>query len=163
MYFLYPHLLWALLLLSVPIIIHFFNIRRYKKIYFSDTRLIKQITQESQIKSKLKEYLILISRLLALLFLILSFAQPVSKNKANINFKGNAEVVIYIDNSFSMENVSKDGKLFETALNKAKEIIQSFSKSTKFYVLTNHPELNVLKPLSQDEALESLSKIRSYF
>ncbi len=160
MYFLYPHLLWALLALSIPVIIHFFNIRKYKRIYFSDTRWIKQITQESQVKNKLKEYLILISRLLAMLFLILSFAQPVSKNKVNINFKGTAEVVIYIDNSFSMENISKEGNLFENALNKAKEIIQSFSKSTKFYILTNVNDWITLKPLSQDEAIEHLSKIK---
>jgi hypothetical protein len=81
MQWVYPYFLWALLVLVIPIIIHFFNIRRYKKIYFSNVAFIKQITQESQVKNKIKEYLVLALRLLALCFLVMAFAQPVMKKK----------------------------------------------------------------------------------
>lgn len=160
MYFLYPNFLWALSLLSIPIIIHFFNIRRYKKIYFSHTQIIKQITQESQIKSKLKEYLILLTRLMALLFLVLAFAQPVKKNSSSLFIKPDTDVLIYIDNSFSMENIGQQGKLFELALTRAREIIQSFPKSTRFFIFTNDTHLESEKKLSQNEAIEYLSKIK---
>lgn len=164
MYFLYPNFLWALFLLSIPVILHFFNIRRYKKIYFSDIRWIKQITQESQIKNKLKEYLILIFRILALLFLVLAFAQPVFKKKDSILFQKNSQnVLIYIDNSFSMENVMKDGRLIDVSINKAKEIIQSFNKSTKFYIFTNDMDIRLMKPMSQEESKEHLSKIKTSY
>ncbi|GIV27012.1 MAG: hypothetical protein KatS3mg027_0826 [Bacteroidia bacterium] len=160
MHFIYPNVLWALSLLLIPVIIHFFNIRRYKKIYFSDIQRIKQIAQQTQIRNKLKERLILIVRILSFLFLILAFAQPVYKNKSS-HFSNtiNNEIVIYIDNSFSMDNVSDEGKLLDIAIHKAKEVIQSFPKSTKFYILTNHQETTPIKKLSQNEALEALSKI----
>ena len=153
-------MLWALSLLSFPLVLHFFGIRRYKKIYFSDIKLIKQITEESQVKNKIKEYIVLILRLLALLFLIMAFAQPVKRNKMSLLKQKSQDVVIYIDNSFSMENVSKQGKLFELAISKAKEIIQSFPKSTEFIILTNNTEMIVPKKLSSTNALEYLSKIR---
>lgn len=160
MHFIYPDFLWALLLLFLPIIIHFFNIRKYKKIYFSDISLLKKITEQKQIKNKLKEILILISRLLALFFLIMAFAQPVLKKNQNNLDGNNTNVIIYIDNSFSMENVSKEGKLIEVSINKAKEIINSFPKSTKFYVFTNDMNFNQTKHLSYDESLDLLSKIK---
>ncbi len=161
MHFVYPNVLWALSILALPIIIHFFNIRRYKKIYFSDVQRIKQIAQQTQVRNKLKERLILIARILSLLFLIMAFAQPViKKNNSSISHHTtNNEVVIYIDNSFSMENLSEDGKLLDIAIKKAKEIIQMFSKSTKFILLTNQTEFHQNKTLNQDEALEYLSKI----
>ncbi len=160
MHFVYPNVLWALSVLVIPIIIHFFNIRRYKKIYFSDIQRIRQIAQETQVKNKIRDILILIARLLALLFLILAFAQPVvKKNNPSISHHTANEVVIYIDNSFSMENLSEDGKLIDIAIKKAKEIIQMFSKSTKFILLTNQTEFHQNKTLNQDEALEYLSKI----
>lgn len=162
MYFLYPNFLWALSLLAVPIVIHFFNIRRYKKVYFSNTQLLKNIIQESQVKRKLKEYLILIERLLGVLFLVLAFAQPVMKNEKNTGLitQKNHEVVIYVDNSFSMENIGNQTSLFEAALNKAREIILSFSRSTKYIILTNDADIESEKIRSQQEALERLSKIK---
>ncbi|HPQ09379.1 MAG TPA: BatA domain-containing protein [Bacteroidia bacterium] len=161
MYFLYPQFLWALGLLSIPIIIHFFNFRRYKKIYFSNVRIIKQVTQEHQVKNKLKEYIILIERLLAITFLVFAFAQPFkTKNTSHLLSKNNSDVVIYIDNSFSMENVSTEGKLLDVAISKAKEIIQSFSKSSKFIILTNDVNYFNKKSLSQNEAIEELSKVK---
>jgi len=162
MYFLYPQFLWALGLLSIPIIIHFFNFRRYKKIYFSNVRIIKQITQEHQVKNKLKEYIILVERLLAITFLVFAFAQPfkIKNTSSYLLNKNNADIVIYIDNSFSMENVSSEGKLIDLAISKAKEIIQSFSKSSKFIILTNDANYFYKKSLSQNEAIEELSKIK---
>lgn len=162
MYFLYPQFLWFLFLLLVPILLHFFNIRKYKKIYFSDIRLIKKVTQDTQIKSKLKEYIILVERLFALLFLILAFAQPVwKKNKDNLLLKKSSDVIIYIDNSFSMENISTEGKLLDVALTKVKEIIKIFPKTTKFYILTNDNHNQTLHSLHFDEIEEYLSKIKT--
>ena len=159
MQWIYPYFLWALLVLVIPIIIHFFNIRRYKKIYFSNVAFIKQITQESQVKNKIKEYLVLALRLLALCFLVLAFAQPVmKKNKNHLLTSKNNPVVIYLDNSFSMENLGKEGKLLDIALAKAREIVLSFPKSTKFVLITNDNTSNY-STLNQNEILEQLSKI----
>ena len=82
MNFLYPVFLFALFSLAIPIIIHLFNFRKYKKVYFTNVRFLKELKHESESKSKLKNYLILAARLLTLTCLVLAFAQPFIPNKS---------------------------------------------------------------------------------
>jgi len=63
MSFLYPYFLFALLAVAIPIIIHLFNFKRFKTIYFSNVELIKLIKKEARKKSKLKKLVILTSRI----------------------------------------------------------------------------------------------------
>ncbi|RYX78139.1 hypothetical protein EON71_01335, partial [bacterium] len=43
MAFLYPTFLFALLALTIPVIIHLFNFRQYKKIFFSNVQFLKDV------------------------------------------------------------------------------------------------------------------------
>src|ERR1700745_1818876 len=104
MSFLYPQFLWALSLLSLPVIIHLFNFRRYKKVYFTNVKFLREIQEETKSSSRLKELLILAMRCLAIACLVLAFAQPFIPGGLNTAKRGNTAVSIYIDNSFSMEN-----------------------------------------------------------
>ena len=76
MQFLYPAFLWAMAALAIPIIIHLFYFRRFKKVSFTNVRLLKEIKEETASRNKLKDLLILLSRFLALALLIAAFAQP---------------------------------------------------------------------------------------
>lgn len=110
--------LWALWLLAIPIVIHLFNFRRYKKIIFTKVDFLTQIEQSSQTGNVLKKRLILLSRLLALSALILAFAQPyIPTNKGNKR-KGKSSVSIIIDNSYSMNLPGTEGPLLEAAKNR---------------------------------------------
>ena len=66
MKFAYPAVLFALFAVAIPIIIHLFNFRKFKKIYFSNVSFLREVKKESQSKSKLKHLLILASRILAI-------------------------------------------------------------------------------------------------
>src|SRR6267142_6603856 len=96
----YPSFLWALSALAIPIIIHLFNFRKTTRIYFSNTRFLRQVKEETTQKRRLKQYLVLASRLLFLLFLVLAFAQPFLPAKEQIT--SGKDIIIYLDNSFSM-------------------------------------------------------------
>ena len=159
MSFLNPTFLWALFALSIPIIIHLFNFRRYKKIYFSNVQFLKDIKQESDSKSKLKEWLILFFRLLALTALILAFAQPyvISSQKIKI---GQKAISIYIDNSFSMEQTNAKGTLLENAKNSAIELVNTFDINDKFQILTNDFEAKHQRLMNKEEALEAIIEIK---
>ncbi|HET7818230.1 MAG TPA: BatA domain-containing protein, partial [Bacteroidia bacterium] len=101
MNFVFPQFLFALFAVSIPIIIHLFSFRRYKKIYFSDIRFLKEVTQEAKSRNKLKHLLILLTRILAVSFLVLAFAQPyIPTNKKKAAIGGINAVSIYVDNSF---------------------------------------------------------------
>src|SRR5690606_30777897 len=103
MSFVYPAFLFAAALVAIPIIVHLFNFRRYKTVYFTNVRFLKEVKEETTSRSKLKHLLVLIARCLAVLFLVFAFAQPfIPVNKTDQPKDGNRGISIYIDNSFSM-------------------------------------------------------------
>src|SRR5688500_19399098 len=52
MQFLYPSFLWALTALSIPIILHLFYFRRYKKVYFSNLRFLREVKEETSARNR---------------------------------------------------------------------------------------------------------------
>jgi len=104
MEFLHPSFLWALLALAIPIIIHLFHFRRFKKVLFTNVKFLQEIKEETSSRSKVKNLLVLLSRLLAVAALVLAFAQPYIPQGKDIK-KGNSAVSIFVDNSYSMRKL----------------------------------------------------------
>lgn len=96
-----PELLYALLLLVIPIIVHLFQLRKFRKTPFTNLKFLKAVSIQTRKSSKIKKWLVLFSRLLALACIILAFAQPYFTTKEN--FKSETETVLYIDNSLSLQ------------------------------------------------------------
>ncbi|MBP9069640.1 MAG: BatA and WFA domain-containing protein [Bacteroidia bacterium] len=161
MMFVYPLFLWALTAISIPIIIHLFNFRRYKKVYFTNVHFLKELQLESQSKSRLKELLILICRILTITLLALAFAQPVFVNKNNAVVNVNQKSIsIYLDNSFSMEEVNKQGQLFESARRTAKEIVSSYGSNDRYHLITNDFEGKHQRYYTKEDMLNELNEIK---
>ena len=131
-----PQLLLALLAIAIPIIIHLFNLRKYKKIRFSNIRFLKEIKQAKRSYSRIKNLLILLSRILTITFLVLAFAKPFIPSKEQ-ETEIAKNIFFYIDNSFSMEAVSVDGMLLDIAKNKATKIANEYDGESNFYLITN--------------------------
>ena len=130
-----PTFLWALLLLAIPVIIHLFNFRRYKKVMFSNVAMLKEIQTESRKTRQVKKWLVLLARMLALAALVFAFARPFIPNKNNTD--GRQLVSIYLDNSESMRAEGEDGQLFENAKNAAREIIQNLPSEAEIQIVDN--------------------------
>ncbi|MFI5171091.1 MAG: BatA domain-containing protein [Chitinophagales bacterium] len=160
MNFVYPAFLFGLIALAIPVIIHLFNFRRFKTIYFTNVRFLKNIQEETATKNKLKHLLILISRMLALAFLVFAFAQPFIPSANSENRSAKRAVGIYIDNSFSMESVIDDEQLINVAKRKAEEIVNGFTVDDKFQLLTNDLESRHQHILSKDEMLQMIAGIQ---
>src|SRR5471030_3022686 len=121
MHFLYPAFLFALLSLAIPVLVHLFNFRRYQKVYLSNVQLLKEIQEQQSSRRNLKERLILAARLLALLFLVLAFERPYISGQHNTNAGTQRVVSIFLDNSYSMETLNREGSLLDEAKRRAKE------------------------------------------
>ena len=159
MNFLFPTFLIGLATIAIPIIIHLFNFRKYKKVYFTNVQFLKELKQESDSKSKLKEWLILAMRILAITCLVFAFAQPFMTGKSK-TVLGEKAISIYIDNSFSMENTNKKGTLLENAKEHASEIVNVFNAGDKFQLLTNDFEGKHQRFVSKEEFLEQLNEVK---
>lgn len=154
-----PEFLYALIAIAIPIVIHFFNFRKFKKVYFSNLSFLKEVTQETQSKSKLKHLLILASRILAITFLVFAFAQPFKPINLSDTTNNNT-VGIYIDNSFSMESTSENGTLLNEAKLKAIEIVNSYKKSDHFIICDNSFSAGSQRHLNSEDAIEKIEEIQ---
>ena len=130
-----PQFLYLLFAILIPVIIHLFNLRKHKKIYFSNIKLLREIKSEKKRRSNIKRILILLSRVIAIASIVLAFSNPYIPSGLSHTLK--EDVIIYIDNSFSMQDVSQQGTLIDIAKEKAIEIIESSKNENKFWVLTN--------------------------
>ncbi len=160
MVWLYPQFLWALLALLVPIAIHLFNFRRYKRIEFSNVRLLTQINRQTKTGNQLKKYLILASRLLAFTFLVFAFAQPVIKKEKSSGENGKTSISLYIDNSYSMNLSGEEGQLLEAAKNRARAIINAASNADEFNIITTDLNASFMHFRGKQATLENIDKIK---
>ena len=160
MKFLFPSFLFALFSIGIPIIIHLFNFRKFKKVYFPNVKFLKEVKKETQSKSRLKHLLVLISRIMAIAFLVFAFAQPyLPANKKQL-ITGDKVISIYIDNSFSMEAVSDEGTLLDEAKKKALEIISAYEPNDRFQILTNDFEGRHQRLVNKEEFGELLDEVQ---
>lgn len=160
MQFLYPTFLFALAALAIPIILHLFYFRRFKKVYFTNVRFLKEVKEETSARSKLRNLLVLLMRLLALTFLVLAFAQPFIPQDVEVK-KGLKAVSIFVDNSFSMNAKSQDVLLLEKAKQRAREIINAYGVEDRIQILTNDFEGRHQRLLSKEDALSLIDEIES--
>jgi hypothetical protein len=160
MQFVSPTFLYALSALAIPIIIHLFYFRRFKKVYFTNVRFLKEVKEENSSRRKLRNLLVLLSRCLALVFLVLAFAQPFLPKSSDAK-KGEKAVSLFIDNSFSMSAMSKDVSLLEKAKQRAREIIQAYTPDDKFQILTNDFEGRHQRLVSKDDAIGLIDEIKT--
>lgn len=164
MKFLYPQFLYAFALLAIPIIIHLFNFKKYKTTYFSNVRFLKNIKEKTKSQSQLKHFLILTSRLGIFSFIILAFAQPYITSKNNIEAVEKNAVSIFIDNSFSMEGLTKNGSSLNIAKAKALEIVKAYKETDEFQFLDQNFNGINQRIISKKEINESIlnTEISSY-
>lgn len=161
MVFVYPLFLWALAAIAIPVIIHLFNFRRYKKVYFTNVKFLKELQLESKSRSRLRELLILLCRCLAIACLVLAFCQPVIPGqKKNALQTGAHALSLYVDNSFSMQNINTRGPLLELAKTRAKEVVKAFGSADKFQVITNDFEGRHQRFYSKEDALGVIDDIK---
>jgi len=158
MQFLHPQILWALLALAIPIIIHLFHFRRFKKVYFTNVKFLKEIKEEKSTRRKLRNFLILLSRLLAVACLIFAFAQPFL-SKDDTAKTGKNYVSVFIDNSNSMMALSEDVPLIDKAKKKAEEIISAYNISDQFQIISHELKGSQQRWINQENTIQAIDEV----
>jgi len=131
MHFKYPAIFYFLFILIVPILIHLFNLKKFKKIEFTNVQFLKKISIETRKSSQVKKLLILATRLLCFTALIFTFSQPYLGNK---KIEDNRHYYIYLDNSESLNTNGNNGNLLKTATH---DIIENSPENERYSLLTN--------------------------
>jgi len=155
-----PEYLFFLFAIAIPIIIHLFSFRKYKKIYFHNLQLIKEIQiEQNSTKSKLKELLILVARIATIIFLVLTFAQPYIPHKNQTNTNKKTAVALYIDNSFSTQSESTQGIILDVEKEKARKIVDAYPNETQFYLFSNTSKPTDYREKTREEIKKDIQEI----
>lgn len=149
MHFKHPEILYALFLLVIPIAIHLFNLRRFKKTLFTNVKFLKSIQLETRKSEHLKKWLLLLTRSLLFISLIVAFAQPYLSKKP---LKDN-RITFILDNSMSMQAKTNGEELLKSAI---QQIINSTkaSKSNFNLFTANHKSEDLNALLLKNELLK---------
>lgn len=132
MQFKHPELLYALCLLLIPIIVHLFQLRKFKKTAFTNVAFLREATLKTRKSAQIKKWLVLCTRLLLLAAIILAFAQPFTSKTNTLNTK--KETIIYLDNSFSMQAKGDRGELLKRAI---QDLISNIPEEENITLFTN--------------------------
>lgn len=131
MQFKHPELLYFLFLLVIPILVHLFQLRKFKTEYFTNVKFLKELAIQTRKSSKIKKYLLLITRLFLLALTIIAFAQPFFKAKDSKNASN--ELYIILDNSFSMQAKGQKGELLKRAV---QDLLEHTPENANFSLIT---------------------------
>jgi hypothetical protein len=128
-----PNLLYALFALIIPIIVHLFQLRRFKKVPFTNVAMLQKLELQTRKSAILKKWLVLLARLGLFALLIFAFSKPYFPSASNQE-EQHQETLIYLDNSFSMQAQGKQGALFKNSVQK---LLENIENEAEFSLLTN--------------------------
>lgn len=124
MVFLNPAFLFGLIAAAIPVLLHFLNLQKLKRIEFSTLSFLKELQKTKIRKLRFKQWLLLALRILLILLLVSAFARPTLETFTIAGTSAaKTSSVFIVDNSFSMSAVKGNGSHF----NNAKEIIKSIT------------------------------------
>ena len=155
-----PDILWGLLALAIPILLHLLQLRRFKRVAFSNVSFLKDVQKETQSRHRLRNLLILLCRLLAFAAIILAFADPLRAPESGEGTTAQQAVSIYVDTSPSMMASGEVGPLIQEAKQKASALVEAFSETDKFHVFTSAFDGRDQRFVTQTEALERIASIQ---
>lgn len=97
-------------------------------------------------------------RCLAVAALVFAFAQPFIPKSDSIKV-GQKQVSIFVDNSFSMSSELENIPLIDIAKQRARDIVNAYSTSDRFQVLTHEFDGRYQRLLSKEDALAVIDEI----
>jgi hypothetical protein len=150
---------------AIPIIIHLFTRQRYKRIPWAAMDFLLRAFKKTRRRLRLEHLLLLLLRILAILLFILALANPLlSPGALTGSPDARRQVIILLDDSFSMGLTSPDGSMpFARAIEQATRLVGSLSRergdSVSLVTLGNPPRLLQKGETDLGAAVEELGRL----
>src|SRR5688500_784016 len=152
MSFLNPIMLFGLAAVSVPIIIHLLNRRKFQKVVWAAMRFLRISVEQNQRRMRIEDMILLALRCLLLILLALALARPAWLSNASDLF-GQSKVtgVVILDNSASMAVSDGTQTRFEKARRAAEQAIESMPAGSATAVFLASDIVNGVVPERSEE------------
>jgi len=129
-------ILFALIAVAIPILLHLLNLQKVQKLEFSTLMFLKEIQKSRFRRIRIKHLLLLIIRMLIIIFLVVAFADPLLKGYSSNGSNTRKLGIIYLDSSFSMLSKNDSVSLFEKSKMIANQLNKYFTSSDEVITLT---------------------------
>ena len=152
MAFLNPLFLFGLLAAGIPLLIHLWNRRRVVTIDFSSLMFLTAAHRENARRFQLRQLLILLLRMVIVALIALALARPfLTLGLPIASVRAQTDLVIVLDNSYSMAYQDVDGIRFEKAKTLAIDILDTLrhGDSAAFILMSDSPK-PVFRQLTPD-------------
>jgi hypothetical protein len=157
MIFTHPWMLWGLLLGLLPIMIHLFNRLRHRKLPWAAMMFLRMANRKSTRYAKLRQWLVLLFRVLVLLALIFALSRPLVSGWLGGMVSGKPDVIlIVLDRSASMGADGEDGTRLKDAVTRMVETVKVLGEGTRL-VLLEHTSTRPQEVRGGVGALENLA------
>lgn len=163
MEFLNPFMLFALGAAAIPVIVHLFHFRRPRKVDFSSLTFVRELQKTTMQRVRLRQWLLLALRLLAIACLALAFARPSLTGEAAGALGGAARssAAFVVDNSLSMTLRDAEGEYLRQAREIVSGLLQEFEERDEIFLRTTGGDPVPAGPLSPAAALDAVEEIRA--
>ncbi len=158
MTFLQPYILWGLPLVLVPVIIHLINRLRHRPQPWAAMMFLVQASRSSTSHAKLKQWLILLFRVLAVLMLVLFISRPIAGGWLGWALSPSPDaIVMVLDRSASMETKlpGSSSTRREQALKMLAQAARPFEASSQLVLIDS--ALHTPQRMANADNLASLS------
>lgn len=137
MTFLDPFVLFGLAAAAVPLLVHLFNLRRPRTVDFSSLEFLQSLQQRTMQRVRIKQWLLLALRMLAIACLVLAFARPtLTGNLAGTVGQARTSWALVVDNSLSMTLRDGQGAYLQQAKEAAANIVEAMGGEDELFLLT---------------------------
>lgn len=137
MIFLNSLFLMGLAAAAIPLIIHLFNFRKPRRVEFSSLTFLHELEKSTMQRVRIKQWLLLALRMLAIAALVFSFARPTLTGDyvGSLGGHGLSSMVVVLDNSASMELRDGSGAYIEQARTIGAALIDEMQSGDEVFVL----------------------------
>ena len=165
MTFLNPLLLFGLAAVAIPIAVHLFNFRKPQRLDFSTLRFVRAIEATSMRRVRIRQWLLLALRMLAVVGLVLAFARPIVPAQAGGAFAddGARSVAVVLDNSLSMTLRDRGGARLDQAKALASAAAEALARGDERTLVLTAPPPGT-QPLPYESAgpvLDAIEEVRA--
>jgi hypothetical protein len=132
-----PWMLWGAAAVSIPVLIHIMNRRRFKVVQWAAMDFLRDVTKKSTRVIKLKDLILLLMRTAALLFLVLAMTRMGCRHSGSWGGKAaDGDALLVFDTSYSMSYVIGNESRLDRAKKAALKILNSYGTRSRIHVLT---------------------------
>lgn len=151
----FSEFLWGLLVVCIPVVVHLLQLRRPRRVLFTNIGFIQEIELKDG-RRRLQDLLVLALRVITLTFLVLAFCQPFIPVKQNGT--DSQAIQVAVDNSASMQRPGQSEQLRSQAIAAAQHIGHTYNIGARLQLLGQSARATIGSVYTKEVEALALSK-----